>query len=127
MTRFRVEKLIREHPTEEFSCGQEALDRFLRLFALTNQHAKASQTYVALDGARVIGYYTLRSAPWLLTMRRHVSQRGWRATPSRLCSWRVWPARAFYAHFGFVPSPTDPLHLFVLLKDVRRMGETHES
>lgn len=28
-------------------------------------------------------------------------------------------ARAFYEHFDFVPSPTDPMHLFVLLKDVR--------
>lgn len=27
-------------------------------------------------------------------------------------------ARDFYAHFGFQPSPTDPLHLFMLLKDV---------
>lgn len=30
-------------------------------------------------------------------------------------------AAAFYLHFGFVPSPTDPLHMFMLLKDVRRM------
>ena len=30
-------------------------------------------------------------------------------------------ARCFYEHFDFVPSPTDLLHLFVLLKDVRRM------
>lgn len=30
-------------------------------------------------------------------------------------------AAAFYAHFEFMPSPTDPLHLFVLLKDIRRM------
>ena len=28
-------------------------------------------------------------------------------------------ARAFYEHFDFVPSPTDPMHLFVLLKDIR--------
>ena len=27
----------------------------------------------------------------------------------------------FYEQFDFVPSPTDPLHLFVLLKDVRRL------
>jgi GNAT superfamily N-acetyltransferase len=30
-------------------------------------------------------------------------------------------ARAFYEHFGFIPSPTDPLHLFVLIKDLRQM------
>lgn len=30
-------------------------------------------------------------------------------------------ARRFYEHFDFISSPTDPLHLFVLLKDVRRL------
>jgi GNAT superfamily N-acetyltransferase len=29
-------------------------------------------------------------------------------------------ARAFYRHFDFVPSPTDPLHLYLLVKDLRR-------
>ena len=29
-------------------------------------------------------------------------------------------ARRFYERFDFVVSPTDPMHLFVLLKDVRR-------
>jgi GNAT superfamily N-acetyltransferase len=29
--------------------------------------------------------------------------------------------RAFYEHFGFLQSPTDPLHLFVLTKDLRQM------
>jgi GNAT superfamily N-acetyltransferase len=28
-------------------------------------------------------------------------------------------ARTFYERFDFLPSPTDPLHLFMLLKDVR--------
>lgn len=30
-------------------------------------------------------------------------------------------ARRFYEHFDFAASPSDPLHLFVLLKDVRRL------
>jgi GNAT superfamily N-acetyltransferase len=30
-------------------------------------------------------------------------------------------ARDFYRHFGFVPSPSDPLHLFLILKDVRAL------
>ena len=30
-------------------------------------------------------------------------------------------ARAFYAHFGFVASPTDPLHVFLLTKDLQRV------
>ena len=31
-------------------------------------------------------------------------------------------ARAFYEHFGFVASPSDPLHLFILTKDLRRVA-----
>jgi GNAT superfamily N-acetyltransferase len=32
------------------------------------------------------------------------------------------PARRFYEHFGFIPSPTDPLHLYLLIKDIRRVA-----
>jgi hypothetical protein len=28
-------------------------------------------------------------------------------------------AVAFYRHFGFMPSPTDTRHLFMLIKDIR--------
>ena len=34
-------------------------------------------------------------------------------------------ARAFYEHFGFIASPTDPLHLFILTKDLRRVIGEH--
>jgi predicted N-acetyltransferase YhbS len=30
-------------------------------------------------------------------------------------------AKAFYQHFNFLPSPTDAYHLFLLLKDIRRL------
>ncbi|MDP2124017.1 MAG: GNAT family N-acetyltransferase [Parvibaculum sp.] len=30
-------------------------------------------------------------------------------------------ARAFYAHFDFIASPSDPMHLYVLLKDVKAL------
>jgi GNAT superfamily N-acetyltransferase len=30
-------------------------------------------------------------------------------------------ARAFYTHFDFIESPSDPMHLFVLLKDIRAL------
>ena len=33
-------------------------------------------------------------------------------------------ARAFYAHFDFMPSPTDPLHLLLLIKDARALIES---
>ena len=32
-------------------------------------------------------------------------------------------ARRVYDQFDFVPSPTDPMHLFVLIKDLRRLIE----
>lgn len=31
-------------------------------------------------------------------------------------------AKGFYQRFDFVPSPSDPLHLFVLLKDLRQVS-----
>jgi GNAT superfamily N-acetyltransferase len=55
----RIEKLQRTHNVESFDCGKEALNRFLIRYALQNQQADASQTYVALSGDDVIGYYTL--------------------------------------------------------------------
>lgn len=36
------------------------------------------------------------------------------------------PARLFYEHFNFVPSLTDPYHLFRLLKDVRAILKSQE-
>ena len=31
-------------------------------------------------------------------------------------------AKKFYERFDFLPSPSDALHLFILLKDVRKIG-----
>jgi len=31
------------------------------------------------------------------------------------------PAKGFYEQFDFLPSPSDPLHLFIILKDVRKI------
>jgi GNAT superfamily N-acetyltransferase len=33
-------------------------------------------------------------------------------------------ARRYYEQFDFLPSPADPFHLFVLLKDIRKLLET---
>jgi hypothetical protein len=32
-------------------------------------------------------------------------------------------ARAFYEAFDFVPSPTDPLHLLMLMRDLKAAGQ----
>lgn len=59
MTALRIEKLHRGHAVEAFDCGRAALNQFLSRYALQNQQAEASQTYVALSGEEVVGYYTL--------------------------------------------------------------------
>jgi GNAT superfamily N-acetyltransferase len=36
-------------------------------------------------------------------------------------------ARTFYAHFDFEPSPTDPLHLLLLVKDARALLDPQQK
>jgi len=57
--RWIIHKLDRTHRVESFDCGYEGLDRYLTRFALNNQSAGSAQTYVAVEGDRVIGYYSL--------------------------------------------------------------------
>lgn len=59
MAVLRIEKLESHHAVEGFDCGSEALNRFLIRFALQNQQAGASRTYVALADGQIAGYYTL--------------------------------------------------------------------
>ena len=157
MPRFQIEKLHRRHAVEAFDCGREALNRFLARYALSNQQAEASQTYVAIADDQVIGYYTLvvgevayDEAPARLTkgLAHHPVPIMLLARLAVVLSWqgkgcgagllkdamlrtlqaahiagiRAFAvhakddeARAFYEHFDFVPSPTDPYHLFLLL------------
>ena len=160
----RIEKLRREHAVEGFDCGRAELNRFLVRFALANQQAGAAQTYLALAGDEVIGYYSLvvgevayddapgrlgkglarHPIPIMLLARLAVSSarqgRGIGAgmlkdamrrtlQAADIAGIRAFavhakdePARAFYEHFGFIASPTDPLHLYVLIKDLRRIA-----
>lgn len=157
----RIEKLRRHHHVDSFDCGEEALNRFLVRYAFQNQQAEASQTYVALVGDEVIGFYTLVVAqveyddapqrlgrglarhpiPLMLLARLAVAT-NWQGQglgsgllkdamlrtlhAAEIAGLRAIAvhakdddARAFYERFGFVPAPTDPYHLFALLKDVR--------
>jgi GNAT superfamily N-acetyltransferase len=161
MTPLRIEKLQRTHDLDEFDCGREALNRFLIRYAFQNQQAGASQTYVALAGEKVAGYYTLvvgqveyAQAPERMTkgLARHPVPIMLLARLAIATTWqgrglgsgllkdaiertlqaadiagiRAFAvhakdddARAFYEHFGFAPLPSDPYHLFRLLKDIR--------
>jgi GNAT superfamily N-acetyltransferase len=163
----RVEKLRPDHPIEDFDCGQEELNRYLRRYAWANPQAGAAQTYVGLVGEVVVGYHTLavghvtrEEAPERLTkgLARHpvpimllarlAVDRRWQGQgvgkallrdamlrtlqAADIAGIRAFAvhakdegARRFYEKFDFVPSPTDPMHLFVLLKDVRRIISAH--
>ena len=162
MTDLRIEKLARHHALESFDCGQEALNRFLVRFALANQLANASQTYLGLADQSVLGYYTLvvsevapadaperlakgmprHPIPLLLLARLAVDRRGQgqglgagllkdamlrTMQAADIPGIRVLAvhakddtAKAFYEHFDFLPSPSDRLHLYLLIKDIRR-------
>lgn len=162
MISLSIAKLGRHHAVEGFDCGQDDLNRFLVRFALSNQLANASTTYLALAGEEVVGFYTLvvgevayTGAPDRLTkgMARHpvplmilarlATDHRWQGQgigkgllrdamrrtlqAADIAGIRALAvhakddtARAFYEHFDFLPSPTDPLHLYLLLKDLRR-------
>jgi GNAT superfamily N-acetyltransferase len=56
----RLERLRREHPRNQFRCGQEIVDNWLASKALQNQEKHLSVTKVVLDrGGAIAGYYTL--------------------------------------------------------------------
>jgi GNAT superfamily N-acetyltransferase len=50
-----------QHQTEQFSCGVESLDAWLKRRAFKNQIQGASRTYVACHGNRVVAYYAIAS------------------------------------------------------------------
>lgn len=163
MTDFTVEKLARGHAVDAFDCGHEGLNRFLIRYALANQQANASQTYVGLADSSVIGFYTLVVSELAYAEAHERLKKGLARHPiplmllARLAVTKQWQgqgigaallkdailrtlqaadiggiralathakdneAKAFYAHFGFITSPSDPLHLFMLIRDLRRM------
>lgn len=164
MIAFQIEKLRREHPVESFDCGQEALNRFLVRFALTNQLANASQTYLGLADGAIAGFYTLvvgeityedaperlikglarHPVPVAILARLAVSV-DWQgkgvgagllkdAMKRTLQAANIIGIRAFIVHakddnvkrfyerFNFAPSPTDPLHLYLLIKDIHKIA-----
>lgn len=157
----RIEKLQRAHAVDQFTCGKADLDRFLVRLALQAQQANASQTYVGLSGATLVGFYTLVAGEIEHAKAPERVVKGMPRHPipilvlARLAVHSQWQnkrlgagllldamgrvlqvadiagvralavhakddaAAAFYRHFGFMPSPTDVRHLFMLVKDIR--------
>ena len=55
----QIAKLALAHDASSFDCGNDALNRFIKLYALQGQRAGISQTYVAISGDAIAGYHTL--------------------------------------------------------------------
>ncbi len=51
--------LSADHDCTDLDCGNPALNQWLRHHALQNQRAHAARTFVACQGTRVVGYYSL--------------------------------------------------------------------
>src|SRR6266481_4866061 len=142
---FRIEKLRRDHRVEGFDCGKEPLNRFLIRFALQSQLSNSSQTYLAFSQDEVVGFYTLafgdvtyedaperlrkgvarHPIPLMILARLALARTLAAAEIAGLRAFAVHAkddeVRAFYERFDFIASPSDPMHLFVLLKDVRAL------
>ncbi|MFL5244027.1 MAG: GNAT family N-acetyltransferase [Gemmataceae bacterium] len=54
--------LDERHDLSAFDCEVDALNNYLKKFALPNQRSQSARTYVATRAARVVGYYTLAAA-----------------------------------------------------------------
>jgi ribosomal protein S18 acetylase RimI-like enzyme len=67
--RFRVEVLGPEHARDDFSCGVEALDRYLARQVGQDVRRRVNACYVAVEGSssKVAGYYTLSADGVLLS------------------------------------------------------------
>lgn len=160
---YPIEKLSPEHDIKPFDCGKEELNRFLKRYALANQRAESSQTYIACDGKRAAAYYSLTVGsvlhanaperikkglpkypiPIMILARlavdhhyqghglgkallKNALQRTAQAADiagirALLVHAKDEEARAFYEYFNFEPSPTHPLWLFLIMKEIKRL------
>jgi GNAT superfamily N-acetyltransferase len=158
------EKLARHHELDNFTCGVESLDQWLKRFAYSNQQRDLTTTYLVHRKNKVAGYYSLTAgsvnredapqrvakgtpnhpigAVLLARLAVHQSERGAglgrallkdalvrAASAADIIAVRAVlvhalneEARAFYMRFDFEPSPVHPLHLMLLMKDIRASG-----
>ena len=61
---FAIEPLAGGHDRASFSCGAEALDRYLAAQAMQDQRRRVAGCYVAIEaaGGPIAGYYTIAAA-----------------------------------------------------------------
>ena len=156
-----IRKLSPTDAVEGFNCGAPALNQFLKRYALVNQRANSSQTYVCCSSGAVAGFYSLavgsidpasaparvvkglarHPVPVMILARLAVDSARQRkglgqallkdallrtARAADIAGIRCLLvhakddcARQWYESWDFEPSPTDPYHLFLMLKDLK--------
>lgn len=156
-----TELLAKSHDCKSFDCEEDELNKYLKRFALNNQKKDIARTYVTVEEARVVGYYTLTygsvshedAAPEIkaglprypipvILLARLAVDAGEKGTglgkgllkdamlrslqAADIAGLRAFlvhakhqRARAYYEQFGFESSPTNNLHLFLSIKDIR--------
>ncbi|HVE67539.1 MAG TPA: GNAT family N-acetyltransferase [Solirubrobacteraceae bacterium] len=142
-------RIERTHAHDGFDCGEPALNDWLATYALASDAAGSSRVFVTTeDGTNVVGYYALAAAevePDAATVallarlavdREHqgrgvgasllkhalvqsIAAAGHVGMRAILVHAKHEKARAWYERWGFERSPTDPLHLVLLMKDIR--------
>ena len=154
--------LDRHHVVDNFDCGAEPLNDYLKNFALINNQNGSARTYVTTKDSSVVGYYTLTPGSVIKETAPHRIGKGLAAHPvgviiiARLAVDKTQQghgfgkalvrdalvriidaaeiiggravlvhakdaqARCFYEQLGFGPSPIDSLHLYLLIKDIKK-------
>ena len=159
-----VRRLKPEDDVGEFDSSESELDDWLRKYALSDQNASASVTYVLIRGDQVVGFYTI--APHSVEAEGHDTGRLGRGLPSErsipvfllarlalnksehgvglggdllsdallrclggadefggravLVHAKHEKAAEFYRHYGFLDLPENDLHLYMLMKDIKK-------
>ena len=158
-----IRKLLATDQVDSFDCGQPALNQFLQRYALVNQKANSTQTYVCCLDEVVVGFYSLtvgsvdpesapprakkglprHPLPVMILARLAVDKAHLRkglgqallkdallrtAQAAEIAGIRCLlvhakdePVRQWYESWEFEPSPTDPYHLFLMLKDLKSL------
>jgi len=90
--------LSAEHRLDDFACGVDSLDDWLKRRAHPNQVSGASRTYVVSEGTQVVGYYCLASGALALSdapalVRRNMPDPVPVAILGRLAIHQTWQGR----------------------------------
>lgn len=90
--------LSTEHRLDDFACGVDSLDDWLKRRARPNQLSGASRTYVVAEGTQVVGYYCLASGALVLSdapalVRRNMPDPLPIAVLGRLVIHKAWQGR----------------------------------